>query len=989
MRRVPIARRWAVPLAAVLAATGLVAAPAAADDPDDAEPSLDELVEDRYVVVMDEVPLVTEFGRDDVNSAEAQQRGDELTASHDAAAADAGVGASEIDMNFTAALNGFSIELDDNEVARMKDTAGVLAVVQDTIRYPQTDASIDFLGLLDQGGAHRSNLKGDDVIIGVIDSGIWPEHPSFADDGSYSDLGIVLDETDFPACDFGNTAHNAADAPFECNNKLIGARQVLPTYRAVVGAEDFEFDSARDDDGHGTHTASTSGGNQYVEAEVFGRKLGQVSGVAPRARIIAYKGLGTLGGFGSDLAAAIDQAVFDGVDVINYSIGGGASAELGPDDISFLFAADAGVHVATSAGNSGPGEETVGGPAHLPWVTSVGASTQPRFFQGRIRPIGLEQITGASLTQGTGGRYPIVDAEDAGSDLCLIGDLDPAVVTGKIVLCRRGETARVSKSEAVQLAGGVGTILYNNTDSDNLYTDNHFVPTVHINNTDGLKVKDYVATHPAPRASLTTGEMSTNDSAPAMTIFSSRGANPSFEDIIKPDITAPGHQILAGASPVVAPGGTQGELFQAISGTSMSSPHVAGIFALIAQAHPDWSASAVKSAIMTTAYQDVLDNDRVSPADPFDFGAGHVDPGLPRLKNSAFKPGLVYESGFNENLGFLCDASPGTLANPAATCGALESIGVPTDASDLNVASIAVGSLGGSQTITRTVTSVDENTPPIVYTPTIEAPEGYEVTVMPQTIRIRAGETATYQVTITNVSAPVGEWRHGSLTWEGGNYAVRSPISVRGVAIATPAAITGSGEDGAATIPVTFGYTGDYTPAAHGLEPAMVINDSVVQDPDQNFDPADGYSNSYEVTTSGDAFLRFALPPDSVNDPNIDLDMFVYDPNGNQIASSTAGGTAEQVDVVLPEDGTYTVWIHGWQTVQPAADFTLYSWVVSATPGGNMTIDSAPPSAVSGTTGNVDVSWTGATAGEWHLGAVSHSDAAGLLGLTLVDVDNR
>ena len=198
-----------------------------------------------------------------------------------------------------------------------------------------------------------------------------------------------------------------------------------------------------------------------------------------------------------------------------------------------------------------------------------------------------------------------------------------------------------------------------------------------------------------------------------------------------------------------------------------------------------------------------------------------------------FKPGLIYDSGFTDHLAFICDAAPGTLADPAATCGFLESLGFSTDASDLNLASIGIGEVAGSQTVTRFVTSVDENTPPIMYTADIEAPEGYEVTVMPESFKIRAGETVAYQVTITNVSAPVGEWRHGSITWNGGNYEVRSPISVRGVALGTPASVDGLGVDEAASVPVVFGYTGDYTANAHGLEASTVFEDTVVQDPDQ------------------------------------------------------------------------------------------------------------------------------------------------------------
>ena len=208
-------------------------------------------------------------------------------------------------------------------------------------------------------------LTGEGVVVGVIDSGIWPEHPSFADDGSYPEAPITLDDSVRPNCEFGNTAHNPNDAAFECNNKLIGARQILDSYRALIGAQSYEYDSARDDDGHGTHTASTAAGNAGVEASILGVPFGTISGIAPRAHVIAYKGLGNLGGFTSDLAAAIDQAVADGVDVINYSIGS-ASYAIGADDIAFLFAANAGVFVATSNGNSGPGAATIGSPASVP-----------------------------------------------------------------------------------------------------------------------------------------------------------------------------------------------------------------------------------------------------------------------------------------------------------------------------------------------------------------------------------------------------------------------------------------------------------------------------------------------------------------------------------------------------------------------------------------------------------------------------------------------
>jgi hypothetical protein len=708
--------------------------------------------------------------------------------------------------------------------------------------------------------------------------------------------------------------------------------------------------------------------------------------MAPRARVIAYKGLGNLGGFSSDLAAAIDQAVADGVDVINYSIGSGSYA-VGADDVAFLFAADAGVYVATSNGNSGPNPATTGSPASVPWLTSVGASTQSRFFQGSASSSDGWQFFGASITAGTD-ELPLVDAAYAGDELCAPGSLDPAAVAGKIVLCKRGIYDRVAKGYAVYLAGGAGMILYNANDSDSLNTDTHWVPAVHINFTDGSAIKDYIATAGASAvAQINPGDKVMVD-APWMASFSSRGPNRLSGDIIKPDITAPGVQILAGWSPFPDLGEVPGEYYAAIAGTSMSSPHIAGIFALIKQAHPDWSPAMAKSALMTTAYQDVLKEDGVTLADPFDMGAGHVNPGNPVHKGSAFQPGLVYDAGLLEYAAFTCGADLGIFT--PGSCAFLESIGVPSDPSDLNLSSIGIQDLTGSQTVQRTVTSVAQENGWREYTVSVDAPAGFNVTVSPSTLRLKSGQSATYYVTVSNVSAPVGEWRHGSLTWTDntGNYSVRSPLSVSAALFGAPSAITGSGESGSASFDVSFGYTGSYTAAAHGLVPATVTSDNVLQDPDQNFDPNDGYSNRHDFIVSGAALLRVAIPPEAT-EPDADLDIFLYNPDGQQVASSTNGGTNEQIDILLPEDGTWSLYVHGWAAPGGDSDYDLYSWIISATPGGNLNVDSAPASATIGTTGTVNLSWTGATAGQWHLGAVSHTGDVGLMGLTLVEVDNR
>ncbi len=507
-----------------------------------------------------------------------------------------------------------------------------------------------------------------------------------------------------------------------------------------------------------------------------------------------------------------------------------------------------------------------------------------------------------------------------------------------------------------------------------------------------------------------------------MASFSSRGPNSVASDIIKPDITAPGVNILAGNSPTPSLG-FPGQLFQAISGTSMSSPHVAGVFALLRQAHPDWSAAMARSALMTTARQDVTKEDGVTAADPFDMGAGYLNPlgtQWEELHNddkgdhkdededesdhehkkkdkddeheaditeggTAFNPGLVYDAGLYDYVGFLCGATEGIVS--ASFCSFLESIGVPSDASDLNYPSIGIGELAGTQTVTRTVTNVSGDK--LEVKAKVKAPAGYSVSVSPKKLKIPAGDQATFTVTITNDgSGPVGAWRFGSLTWKGDDYEVRSPIAVKAVLFNAPNEVSGTGEVGSTSFAVGFGYTGDYAATGHGLVAATVTSDTVFQDPDRSFDPTDGYSNSHTFTLTDAVAFRIAIPPEAT-EAGADLDVFVQDPDGNFVASSTKGGTDELVEIVNPMNGTWTVWVHGWVTPGGVSDYDIYTWGIPATSGGTLKIDSAPTSATVGGSGTIDVSWTEATAGGWYAGAVSHDRGPDILGITWVTVDNR
>lgn len=906
------------------------------------------------------------------------------------------------------AANGFAISLTPAEVDRLQTTKGVAAVMPDEMRHTTTDESPSFLGLTRAGEAWSSGLTGRGVVVGVIDTGIWPEHPSFADRGQLRRPRGV--PTDLP-CEFGDTAHNPLDKPFRCQNKLLGARDMRITYKANQGPE--VYNSARDYDGHGTHTASTAAGNRNVQASIFGIDRGRVSGIAPDASIIAYSALGELGGYGSDLGAAIDQAVADGVDVINYSVGSD-SPTIGLDGLAFLWAANAGVFVANSNGNAGPNPSTTGSPSFLPWLTAVGASTEPRTFESTITLGALAQptaeaqptaraqrhrpgprpdpqgIKGASVTEGLP-LTKLVDAADRGNPLCLIGTPFTPALNGEIVLCFRGQSARVDKGKAVLDGGGAGMLLYNQTDDQELVTDNHYLPAVHISYSDGLRVKQYIADNGnAAAASFTQGKRAPAQGS-VMAAFSSRGpvGSPGIPDIIRPDVTAPGVNILAGNTPT--PGsGRPGQLFQAISGTSMAGPHVAGLFALIKQAHPNWTPAIAKSAVMTTARQNVTKEDARTQATPFDMGAGHINPGRPTQRNSVFDPGLAYDAGLNDYASFACGNIPVQLFTPSS-CAALEAAGYSPEASQLNVPSIGVSQVPGTKVITRTVTNVSGST--IVVNAQVQNPSGYQVTVSPRRLRVTPGRSATFEVTIRNVSAPAGQWRFGSLTWAGQAYAVRSPIAVKGSLLGAPAESANTGASGNGSVGVSFGYTGPYSVDAYGLANQVNTPGTVKQDPDSDFSTSDVGNGAtlHTFNLTGTKLWRVVLKDEDLSRPgtDVDLDLYLYGPNGTQVASSGGGGTDESIQLDNPTPGTYKLYVHGWAVPGGSVDYTLRSWTVSSSANsGTLRVTSAPSSATSGQTGTVGYSWSGVAAGTTSLGLLVHKGPSGPVAQTVVSVTN-
>ena len=941
-----------------------------------------------YIVMMSEEPAGAYRGgtagfaatrpapgtRIDVNAPHVRAYRDYLRGGHDAALASVG-GANKI-YDYDVAFNGFAAVLTGAQAALLSRTPGVVAIFENEKQHLATMSTPDFLGLSDPGGAWSQRFVGDRMIIGVVDSGVRPDSPSFSETPAANPDGTGV--LPFSSIRFGGIcqAGEQFDAS-DCNNKLVGARfyhEGFGTAEELKETLPYEYVSPLDVDGHGTHTSSTAGGNWGVPVEVNGAIIGHISGMAPRARIATYKacwgfGEDTEGGcWDVDTVAAIDQAVADGVDVINYSISGTIDNFLDPVEVAFLFAADAGVFVAAAAGNAGPGPSTANHPS--PWLTTVAAGTHDRTFTANLTLGNGAVYSGASLQpSGTpslpmvyAGSIPAAGATAADAALCFPGTIDPAQAAGKMVVCDRGVSPRVEKSQVVADAGGLAMVLVNVT-PNTINADIHAVPSIHVDSVAGAAIKAYVA-GASPTGSLSPGVQGIDRSAPAVADFSSRG--PTTGDILKPDVTAPGVDVLAAYSPDHG-----GHTFDFLSGTSMASPHIAGIAAVVMSAHRDWTPAMVRSALMTTAVD-------IRRFGPFDEGSGQVTP------NSALQPGLVYDADFLDYFGFLCGT--GQLASPG--CASLE-----IDPSDLNTPNISIGDLAGSQTVTRTVTNVGATE---TFTVKVEAPQGVTATVEPTSLTIPAGQSGTYTVTFTRTTAALGQFAFGELVWSSHGTRVRSVLAVRPVQLAAPGEVFGTGTTGSVAYDIAFGYTGAFTAAPHGLVAPTMTPGTVVDDPANNINVA--LESGVGITThvvnvpAGTALARFSLF-DEFTDGVDDLDLYVFGPGPDFPFAGGSGNVTseEQVDLISPAAGDYIVVVHGFETDGPDSNYTLFDWLVSSTPADgsgatDLTI-TAPGAAVLGTSGTVTVNWDGLTADQKYLGGVSYNDGTGQIGFTTVTVN--
>ncbi|KAF1881431.1 hypothetical protein Lal_00023467 [Lupinus albus] len=692
--------------------------------------------------------------------------------------------------SYRSAMDGFAARLTESELEYLQKLPDVISIWPDRQVQIQTTYSYKFLGLnpARESGWYQSGF-GRGTIIGVLDTGVWPESPSFNDHGM-----PPIPKKWKGICQSGQ-AFNSSN----CNRKLIGARYFTKGHLAVSPSRIPEYLSPRDSSGHGTHTSSTAGGTPVPMASVFGYAAGVARGMAPSAHIAVYKVCWFNGCYNSDIMAAMDMAIRDGVDILSLSLGG-FPVPLFDDSIAIgsFRAMEHGISVICAAGNNGPTAMSVANEA--PWINTVGASTLDRKFPAIVHMGNGQILYGESMypnnkLMSIGKELELVYLNDGDteSQFCLRGSLPRDKVKGKMVVCDRGVNGRAEKGQVVKEAGAAAMILVNteiNLGEDSV--DVHVLPATLVDFDESVTLKAYINSTKRPLARIEFGGTVIRKSrAPAVAIFSSRGPSFTNPSILKPDVIAPGVNIIAAwpqnLGPTGLPEDTRRVNFSVMSGTSMSCPHVSGISALIHSAHPTWTPAAIKSAIMTTAEvtdhtgRSILDEDK--PATAFALGAGHVNP------QRALNPGLIYDIRPNDYINHLCSigykrSEIFSITHRNISCHEIIKM---NRGFSLNYPSMSVMFKHGMRRkmFRRRVTNV--GIPNSIYSVKIMEPEGVKVIVKPKKLVFKQiNQSLSYKVWFISrkkvkKGADIMTFAEGSLTWihsQNGSCRVRSPIAV-------------------------------------------------------------------------------------------------------------------------------------------------------------------------------------------------------------------
>ncbi|XP_062079081.1 subtilisin-like protease SBT5.4 [Humulus lupulus] len=691
-------------------------------------------------------------------------------------------------------INGFAAILDEVEATEIRKHRDVISVFLSKKVKPATTRSWKFLGLerdnevVPSQSIWKKARFGEDVIIGNLDSGVWPESKSFSE---YEGIGPI------PSKWRGSCQPTIGDK-IHCNRKLIGVKYfskgiltLLKMSNASIPKENFF--TSRDTDGHGTHTLSTAGGSFVPRANILGFGNGTAKGGSPKARVAAYKVLWPTGD-GADTLAAFEAAIADGVDVLSLSLVFPASDFLdNPISIGSFHAIMNNIVVVAGAGNDGPDPKTVNNVS--PWMLTVAASTIDREFNSYVTLGNKKKLKGASLSSSSLPSqkfYPLINGADAKvaevnplkATFCRPNSLDPNKVKGKILICVAGdEISPSNKSHQAHLAGAVGMILINHILINDTEAETYVLPTSHLNATEGTFVYEYLNTTKNPIAYISPAKTEVRvKPSPIMASFSSRGPNPIEPALLKPDITAPGVNILAAFTEAVGPTKLTFDKrrvpFNIISGTSMACPHVSGIAGLLKTLHPDWSPAAIHSAIMTTArVQDsnkgpLLDWNK-KKASPFEYGSGHVQP------NRAMDPGLVYDRTIEDYVDFLCAHGIDETLLEKFTKKPYNKCPTSFNLANFNYPSIVVNNLSSqSVIITRKVKNVGS---PGTYKAYVRAPNGVSIYVKPTSLKFsKIGEEKKFEIILKpKVVGKPKNYVFGQLKWSDGKHYVRSPIVVK------------------------------------------------------------------------------------------------------------------------------------------------------------------------------------------------------------------
>ncbi|KAM1155968.1 hypothetical protein ACFX11_027072 [Malus domestica] len=675
-------------------------------------------------------------------------------------------------------FRGFAAKLTDLQAFQISKMPGVVSVFPNSKRKLHTTHSWDFMGLLGEetmeiiGYSTKNQV---DVIVGFIDTGIWPESPSF-DDANMPPV---------PARWKGRCESGEKFTALTCNRKVIGARYYNSGYEAEEeSTTTVSFRSPRDSSGHGSHTASIAAGRYVLNMTYKGLAAGGARGGAPMARIAVYKTCWNSGCYDVDLLAAFDDAIRDGVDIMSVSLGPDApQGDYFSDAISIgsFHAARHGIIVVASSGNEGnPGSAT----NLAPWMLTVGASSTDRDFTSDIILENGANFTGESLSvleMKASARIISASEANAGyftpyqSSYCLESSLNRTKARGKVLVCRHAESStesKLAKSMLVEKAGGVGMVLIDDADKDIAVP--FVIPSAIVGQRIGHQILSYIIRARKPKSRILPAKTILGlKPAPRVTAFSSKGPNSLTPEILKPDVTAPGLNILASWSPAAG-----NKLFNILSGTSMACPHVTGIAALIKAVYPSWSPAAIRSAIMTTAT--LLDkNSKPILVDPegrrgnaFDYGSGFVNP------KRVLDPGLVYDAHSADYVEFLCSVGYDKKAVHQITRDNSTCKQAFRTASDLNYPSITVPYLVGNFSVTRTVTNVGR--PKSIYRAAVSPPIGINVTIVPNRLIFnRFGQKIKFTVNFKVAAPPAKGYAFGFFSWVRGRSRVTSPLVVR------------------------------------------------------------------------------------------------------------------------------------------------------------------------------------------------------------------